>query len=84
MALDPAHLDPAGMLVALSGGPDSTALLLALSDAGIPLVAAHFDHALRPESATEAELVARRCREWGIPLHTGRRLQPLAGGSVQA
>lgn len=77
-------LDPKGMLVAISGGPDSTALLLALHDAGIPVVAAHFDHALRAGSAQEADQVARLCAELGVQLLSGRRSAPLANGSVQA
>src|SRR5262245_19037519 len=34
-------------LIALSGGPDSTALLLTLHDSGQDVVAAHYDHALQ-------------------------------------
>ena len=72
------------MLVAFSGGPDSTALLLLLREAGVPVVAAHFDHALRAASAAEADRVARLCAELGIELITGRRNAPLGRGSVQA
>ncbi|HUE68203.1 MAG TPA: ATP-binding protein, partial [Candidatus Acidoferrum sp.] len=35
------------VLAAVSGGPDSTALLLALCESGHDVVAAHYDHALR-------------------------------------
>src|SRR5260370_38081657 len=35
------------VLVAVSGGPDSTALLLALHEEGHDMVAAHYDHALQ-------------------------------------
>src|SRR5688500_5713344 len=42
------------LLVAVSGGPDSVAALLLLRDLretfGYELLAAHFDHMLRPES----------------------------------
>jgi tRNA(Ile)-lysidine synthase len=58
------------VLVAVSGGPDSTALLHALkhlaSRLHIELVAATVDHGLRPESGSEAALVAERCRALGI------------------
>ena len=58
------------VLVAVSGGPDSTALLHALvhlaSRLDIELVAATVDHGLRPESGTEVALVAERCRALGV------------------
>jgi tRNA(Ile)-lysidine synthase len=72
------------MLVALSGGPDSTALLLLLRAAGVPVVAAHFDHALRSSSHQEAVQVARFCARLGVELVAARRSAPLAAGSVQA
>lgn len=73
-----------GILVALSGGPDSTALLLSLLESGRDVAAAHYDHALRPGSASDAEWVARLCRRLGIPLFSERRERPLPGGSLQA
>src|SRR5262245_58122784 len=52
------------VLAAVSGGPDSMALLHALwelrSRLGIDLEAATVDHGLRPEAAAEAELVRER------------------------
>jgi tRNA(Ile)-lysidine synthetase-like protein len=76
---------PAGrVLVAISGGPDSTALLLALHEAGRDVVAGHFDHALRDGSDAVAEQVADLCAALGVPLLTERRDQPLPKGSVQA
>lgn len=52
------------LAVALSGGPDSMALLALVSEWAIPrdirVVALTVDHALRPESATEAQQV----HEW--------------------
>src|ERR1044071_5937228 len=66
----------ARVLVALSGGADSVALLHLLRfgspDAGRALFAAHFDHAMRPESAGDAAWVAGLCRAWGVPLVSGR------------
>lgn len=77
-------LDRGGMLVGLSGGPDSTALLFSLLEAGIPVMAAHFDHALRDGSARDAAWLADRCDEWGVKLVTSRRRRPLSPGSLQA
>jgi tRNA(Ile)-lysidine synthase len=77
-------VDRRGLLVALSGGPDSTALLLGLLECGVPVVAAHFDHALRPESAAEAEQVAGLCARLGVELISRRRTRPLDKGSRQA
>jgi tRNA(Ile)-lysidine synthase len=58
------------VLVAVSGGPDSTAVLHALvhlrSRLHIELVAATVDHGLRPESGAEAALVAERCKALGV------------------
>jgi tRNA(Ile)-lysidine synthase len=56
--------------IAVSGGPDSLALLL-LAIAARPeqIEAATVDHALREGSRDEAELVARVCARRGIP-HT--------------
>ena len=54
--------------VAVSGGGDSLALLLMLAEilGSESLRAATVDHCLRPESAAEAESVARLCKERGI------------------
>jgi tRNA(Ile)-lysidine synthase len=58
------------VLVAVSGGPDSTALLHALVHLeprlNIELAAAVVDHGLRPEATAEANLVAERCRSLGV------------------
>jgi tRNA(Ile)-lysidine synthase len=54
--------------IAVSGGPDSLALLLLAAAARPGLVeAATVDHALRPESRAEAELVAGICEKLGVP-----------------
>ena len=54
--------------LAVSGGPDSLALLLLAAAARRNLVeAATVDHALRPESRGEAETVGRLCESLGVP-----------------
>jgi tRNA(Ile)-lysidine synthase len=72
------------LLVALSGGPDSTALLLMLQERGADVVAAHFDHGLRPASAAEAAHVAAFCAQRGIQFVTERRTRDLPRGSPMA
>lgn len=54
--------------VAISGGPDSLALLL-LAAAAFPrdVIAATVDHGLRPEAADEARLVGEICATIGVP-----------------
>lgn len=57
----------ARLLVAVSGGPDSVALLLlAHAVLGDRCAAATVDHALRPESGDEARWVAQLCTGRGI------------------
>jgi tRNA(Ile)-lysidine synthase len=72
------------LLLAVSGGPDSIAMLL-LAKASIPdrIRAATVDHGLRKEAATEAAFVASLCSGLGIPHKT---LQPDApiGGNIQS
>ena len=72
------------VLVAVSGGPDSTALLVAAHELGFDLKAAHFDHALQAGSDEVARGVAELCARLGVELLTERRVSPMANGSVQA
>jgi tRNA(Ile)-lysidine synthase len=69
--------------LAVSGGPDSIALLL-LAHAALPgrIAAASVDHGLRPEAAGEVALVERIAGERGIPF-TPLKVT-LAPGNVQA
>lgn len=56
--------------LAVSGGPDSLALLLLAAEARpLGVEVATVDHALRPESRAEAEMVAELCARLGVP-HT--------------
>lgn len=54
--------------VAVSGGPDSLALLLLAAEARpLKIETATVDHALRPESRAEAEMVGQLCERIGVP-----------------
>jgi tRNA(Ile)-lysidine synthase len=54
--------------LAVSGGPDSLALLLLAAEARpLRIEAATVDHALRSGSRAEAEMVARVCDRLGVP-----------------
>ncbi len=65
-----------GIVVAISGGLDSTVLLHLLRfTPGLPhlrLVAAHVDHAMRPGSCDDACWVRGLTRAWSVPLHDVR------------
>ena len=53
---------------AVSGGPNSIALLLLAAEVRpLKVEAATVDHALRPESRAEAEMVASLCERIGVP-----------------
>lgn len=70
--------------LAVSGGPDSLALLLlALQACPGRIAAATVDHGLRPAARTEAEFVASICRERGIPHEILRPVIPIRG-SIQS
>jgi tRNA(Ile)-lysidine synthase len=58
------------LLIALSGGLDSVALLHLLRFGGSRrvLYAAHFDHRMRTGSAGDAAWVRGLCRAWDVPL----------------
>ena len=70
-ALEAAQLTGRRLVVAVSGGPDSLALLYALhrlrDELGLALHVAHLDHRLRgQDSAADAEFVAQTCAKLGI------------------
>jgi tRNA(Ile)-lysidine synthase len=66
------------LILAVSGGPDSTALLYLAARwrdglrKAPKLVAVTVDHGLRKESASEARAVARLCRKLNVPHRTLR------------
>src|SRR4051812_14287712 len=75
---------PVRLGIAVSGGPDSLALLL-LASAAYPgrIEAATVDHGLRPEGAAEAAFVGRLCVRLGLP-HAILRAQMTETANVQA
>ena len=83
----------AGVLVAVSGGPDSVGLLAVLQELGhsrhlpgLTLHAAHMNYGLRGrESDEDAAFVSRLGIQLGIPVHVERAdLDGLRGTSLQA
>jgi tRNA(Ile)-lysidine synthase len=69
-----------GVVVAFSGGPDSTALLLGLSRLAsrrpVRVVAAHLDHGMDDGSADRAAAAGRLAARLGVPFVTERREVP--------
>jgi tRNA(Ile)-lysidine synthase len=64
------------LVVATSGGRDSLVLLHLLRFTeglpGLRLVAAHLDHAMRPESFADASWVRGLCTAWGVACRVSR------------
>lgn len=75
------------VVIACSGGPDSTAMLDALARLAPPrrlcLHVAHVDHGLRPGSATEAEVVRAAAQARRLPFHALVADVRPAGSSLQ-
>jgi tRNA(Ile)-lysidine synthase len=88
-ALSRHALAPRGstVLVAVSGGPDSMALLHVLSGlrrrGAFGLFAHGVDHGLRPEASTELDLAERFATSLDVPFSRTRVAVP-AGGNLQA
>ncbi|NLO22392.1 MAG: tRNA lysidine(34) synthetase TilS [Syntrophomonadaceae bacterium] len=66
----------ATVIAAVSGGPDSIALLHILktlaAEFRLQLLAAHVNHQLRPEADEEEAFVQRLCSDWEIALYCHR------------
>ncbi len=64
------------VVVAVSGGPDSLALLSVLREIlpAVPLhlTVAHFDHGWRPDSQDDRDFVASMAAKWGYEFQTAR------------
>ncbi len=69
------HLPPGPALVAVSGGPDSVALLDLMSHSAdlhrLELVVAHFDHGIHPDSAAVARRVGELARAMELRVECG-------------
>lgn len=63
------HDDCTGLILAVSGGPDSMAMLhwYAEEKPEFPLYVAHVHHGLRPESDGEETLVTEYCKRLALP-----------------
>lgn len=79
-ALDHDLLRPGSLVVAVSGGTDSTALLLLLADLapdlGLVLHVAHFDHRVRRTGAADAQFVSDVAARAGATIRVGRAETP--------
>lgn len=68
------------VMLAVSGGPDSLAMLLLATCLGRnPVTAATVDHGLRPEAADEAAFVADICKNIAVPHIILTPRQPITG-----
>lgn len=63
------------LVIGVSGGPDSLALLHLLVKGKLHrpnrIIVGHLNHRLRPSAADEADFVARICEQWGLKYEMG-------------
>ena len=71
------------LALAVSGGPDSTAMALLAADAGRPFTICHVDHGLRPESGDDADHVEKLAAALGVACEV-RRVDVGAGPDLEA
>ena len=71
------------VICAVSGGPDSSAMLVLACAAGLRVTAVHVDHGLRPGSAAEADVVARLAAAVGAGFEA-RRVDVGDGPNLEA
>jgi tRNA(Ile)-lysidine synthase len=82
--------EASGLVVALSGGPDSAALLRAIAALGgnfraLPLRALHVDHGLQPAAAEFRAACEGLCAELHVPLRVlAIEVASSAGASIEA
>ena len=72
------------LVVAVSGGPDSVALLHIIARRGLwppeQIVVAHLNHCIRPEAAADATFVSNLADEWGLQFRGGEADVPELAG----
>lgn len=75
------------VIVGVSGGADSLALMYGLNTLGFNLVIAHLDHGLREESAQDAQYVADLAAKFSLPFVSERfdvqRIAAQSGQSIE-
>lgn len=59
------------LVLGVSGGADSLALLHILTEIGCPVTAAHFNHHIRPDAEDDAVFVAEAAKQLGVPFVRG-------------
>ena len=64
------------IIIGVSGGADSLCLLDCLNRLGYPLIIAHLDHGLRPESGADAREVRKVADQFRIPFILGEKSVP--------
>jgi tRNA(Ile)-lysidine synthase len=69
--------------LAVSGGPDSLALLVLAAHAGLDALAIHVDHGLRPGSEREAKVVAEAAARYGSAFES-RKVLVAPGPDLEA
>src|SRR5258707_10647817 len=74
---------PESLLVGVSGGVDSVALLHALVKTGRKPVVLHFDHGWRAESGADAAFVKDQARKLGLK-YVGAKMRATARGPREA
>lgn len=80
--------EPVRVGVAVSGGPDSVALLSVLvslrSTHGLQLSVLHVNHGLRPEADQEQAGVEQLCQRWGLACVSKKLEAPPSGRGIEA
>ncbi len=69
------------VVIGVSGGPDSLCLLDSLHHLGYPLICAHLDHGLRPESSDEAAYAKSIAQSYNLPFELEKQDVTLKAGA---